>query len=101
MTVEGLRRHLAALGGHVDALGPELETISRTGARAHLVAIRAYLDAVLGELEPPPGPAPADDDGPVDAATCLHPEDARRDASSLRHPRRFHCTRCGQLINGD
>ena len=105
MTADGFRRHLAALGAAVDALGPEVETITLEGARRHLIAIRASVDAMLAELyELIPTPPEArgvevGGDGAADAATCPHPEEDRQDAASLRNPNRFRCRRCRQLVN--
>ena len=100
MTPGGLRRYLVAIGTHLEALGPEVETISIDAARRHLVAISGTIDVVLGELELEAGQArPANGTAVgTPAGPCPHPEDERQDAGSLRHPHRFYCRRCGHLI---
>jgi hypothetical protein len=61
-------------------------------ARQQLEAVRMQVDVVASALDGMLSQLPID---------CPHPDDARVDAASLTHPKRFWCRQCQTFHDAD
>jgi len=61
-------------------------------AAASVCGIREEIEAAN---RPPPSEPEEDGDG-----NCLHPDDRRVDAGTMRDPNRFICSRCKEFVGG-
>jgi len=82
--------------GHVDLewIALSLQAQARTLA-GQVAILDAHVELLIDRLAEDQDPVP-----PVDARSrCLHPEDFRMDAGSMRAPLRYFCKACRRFVD--